>query len=224
MQNVKHTSTRSLATLPGGAPITLDRLQHPLRGIRTPTAFGKCQPARGPLQRQNILRPGGLIRPVFSLQQHGAALQRLQAVPLPGRDIQYRPARNHIDRLRQRTAVILEVLLEMPPHTDTRLRRETMTMDWHRRPRLNGVQHPLGLVLRRIPQIQVAPQTWIRFRQLSQIIEYLLINYHNLTLMRPTLPGGTVPSHHLEPPPFGEIRTHALPREMRTALRGMWIQ
>ncbi len=145
-------------------PASNSGLQETTTGHRTSSA---------PLNQSSshyILHPQRLIRPILRFEQHGAALQRLQAMPLPGRNIQHRPARDHVDRLRQRAAVIIEVLFEMPAYADTRLRRETMTMDWHHRPGLNRVQHPLGLVLRRIPQIQVAPQAGIVFRLLCQTV------------------------------------------------------
>jgi hypothetical protein len=46
---------------------------------------------------QDILIPDWLVRPIFDLQQHRAALQALQVVPLPDGDVDDRTAGDHVD-------------------------------------------------------------------------------------------------------------------------------
>ena len=52
--------------------------------------------AAGILQRQDIFRPDGRIRPVFAFKDHGAAFQGPSRVPLAQRDVEgnYRPRRH----------------------------------------------------------------------------------------------------------------------------------
>ena len=107
---------------------------------------------------QHILRPDGRVRPILDLQQHRAGFHRHQIVPLPRRDVDERPARDHVDGLRHPPLGIVEVFHEMPPQAHHRLRRRPVPMDGQHRPRLDRVQHPLRLVRRRIPQVQIHPE------------------------------------------------------------------
>ena len=68
---------------------------------------------------QNVLIIQRLPRPVLALQQHRSTLQAFQAVPLPGRDIDERPAGDHVNGLGQLAILIIEVFLEMPANPGT---------------------------------------------------------------------------------------------------------
>lgn len=98
--------------------------------------------------------PGAILR----LEQHSAALERTQAVPLSGRDIQHVAARNHIHRLHERPGSIIEVLLEMAAKAYDYLVGGAVPMHRKHRPRLNRIEHPLAPVLRAVPQVVIHPQ------------------------------------------------------------------
>lgn len=61
------------------------------------------------------------ICPIFRLQQHRPTLQALQTMPLSSFYIQDYPTRNHINRLRQHTMLIIEILLKVSSNTDASL-------------------------------------------------------------------------------------------------------
>ena len=107
---------------------------------------------------ENILLTQWRPRPVLALQQHRATLQAFQAVPLTRWDIDESPARDHIDGIGQPALLVIEVFLEMPTQAHHRLGGGPVPMDGKHRSRLDGIQHPLGLILRRIPQVQVHPE------------------------------------------------------------------
>ena len=54
-----------------------------------------------------------------------------------------------------------------------------MAVNWQYRPWLQGVQHPLALVLRRGPHIQIHPQSRRGLRLLRQVIQKAFIYLHN---------------------------------------------
>ena len=98
------------------------------------------------LHNQDILRPNRNIRSILDLQQHRAALQALQVVPLADGNVDDRATGNHVDGIGEPALSVVKVLLEMPPQTHHRLGRVPMPMDGQHRPRLDGVQHPLGTI------------------------------------------------------------------------------
>ena len=53
-----------------------------------------------------------------------------------------------------------------------------MPMDGQRRTRLDGVQHALGIIRRRLPQIHIHPQPRRRLRLCGQVIQYCLRYLH----------------------------------------------
>lgn len=121
---------------------------------------------------------------VLALEEDGAGLQGLEGVPLHGGDIQHIAAGHHIHRLDQRAAVIVQILLEMPEDAHHRLRRGPVPMDRHHRPRLDRIQHPLRAVLRRIPQVQVHPQTGRGLSPGSEVVKDLRGDDHNAAEVR----------------------------------------
>ena len=108
---------------------------------------------------QDVFLSQRFPRPVLALQQHRATLQAFQAVPLTGRDVNERPAGDHVDGIGQPPFLVIEVFLEMPPQAHNSLRSCPVPMDGQDRSRFDRIQHALGLILRRIPQIQVHPET-----------------------------------------------------------------
>ena len=108
---------------------------------------------------QDVFLSQRFPRPVLALQQHRATLQAFQAVPLSGRDVNERPAGDHVDGIGQPALLVIEVFLEMPPQAHNSLGSCPVPMDGKHRSGLNRIQHALGLILRRIPQIQVHTET-----------------------------------------------------------------
>ena len=141
----------------------------------------------------HLLLPQLPPRPILRLKQHRPGLQALQAMPLSGLDIQHNSARHHINCLSEMSFRVVEILLEVPTNTYTRLRRILMPMYGHHRPRLQRIQHTLALIIRRIPQIHghAEPRTLLRLRR--QLVKDLLIYNHSHL---PALPRemGTCPS------------------------------
>ena len=110
-------------------------------------------------QLEDILLPQRLPRPILTLQQHRSTFQRPQGMPLSCRDINECPSWNNVDGIRQPPLLIIEVFHEMPTQAHHRLRGGPMPMDRQLRPGLDGIQHALGEILQRIPQVQVHPET-----------------------------------------------------------------
>lgn len=81
-------------------------------------------------------------------------------MPLVFRDIDGDavPFRLEVDALRHHPRVVVEHLAEMPAEAHHRLGRLGMPMNRQRRPRFQRIQHPLGLVLRSVSEVQVHPQ------------------------------------------------------------------
>ena len=127
---------------------------------------------------QNILWPDRRIRAILDLQEHRAGFHRHQIVPLPRRDVNERPARDHVDGLRHPPLGVVEVFHEMPPQAHHRLRRRPVPMDGQHRPRLDRIQHPLRLVRRRIPQVQIHPEPRRGLRPGGQGVKGLFVDDH----------------------------------------------
>lgn len=99
-------------------------------------------------------------------------------MPLSGGDIDERATGYHVDGVGQLTVDVIKVFLEMSTDAHNRLGCVPMPMDGQNRPRFDGIQHPLGLVIRGIPEVQVHPETR-RFLGLgSQVIKGMLVNNH----------------------------------------------
>ena len=103
-------------------------------------------------------------------------------MPLAGGDVNERAARDHVDHRGQGAGIVIEILLEMPPQAHHRLRCSPMPMDGQHRPRLDGIEHPLRLILRRIPQVQVHPETRRCLGLGGQGIEGMLVYDHTRVL------------------------------------------
>ena len=129
---------------------------------------------------QDVFLSQRFPRPVLAFKQHRPTLQAFQAVPLSGRDVNERPAGEHVDGIGQPALLVIEVFLEMPPQAHHRLGGGPVPMDGKHRPRLYGIQHALGLILRRIPQIQVHPETRGCLGLGGQGIKDMLVDNHTL--------------------------------------------
>lgn len=103
-------------------------------------------------------------------------------MPLAGGDVNERAARDHVDHRGQGAGIVIEVLLEMSPQAHHRLGCSPMPMDGQHRPRLDGIEHPLRLILRRIPQVQVHPETRRCLGLGGQGIEGMLVDNYVLHL------------------------------------------
>lgn len=80
-------------------------------------------------------------------------------MPLSCGDVDKRTAGNHVDSIGQLTDVVIKIFLEMSTDAHNRLGCVPMPMDGQIRPRFDGIQHPLGAILRGIPEVQVHPET-----------------------------------------------------------------
>ena len=69
-----------------------------------------------------------------------------------------RPARNEFYRLGEIPHIVIEILHEPSPKAHHCLGAQTVPMNRQRTPRLDGIEHPLGPILRRISQIIIHPQ------------------------------------------------------------------
>ena len=99
-------------------------------------------------------------------------------MPLAGRDVDDQTAGAHIKRVGQIAVIIVKVFFEMAAEADNGIGGMEMPMDWHNRPRLDGIQHPLRLVFRRIPEIHVHAKPRRCFRLSGEVVENVLIDYH----------------------------------------------
>ena len=147
----------------------MDRDSHPLSSGMTEAGYDAV-----PLHLQDIILLQRLIRPVLALQQDRAGFQGLEVVPLAGGDVQEAAAGDHVDDCGLLPRIVVEVLLEMPAHAHDRLGTVLMPMDGQHRPGLDRVQHPLGLVLRRVPEVVVHPKALGLLRRLGQLVQGLL--------------------------------------------------
>ena len=80
-------------------------------------------------------------------------------MPLSGGDVDEGSAGCHVNRRSPDTGIIVKVFLEMSTDAHNRLGCVPMPMDGQIRPRFDGIQHPLGAILRGIPEVQVHPET-----------------------------------------------------------------
>ncbi len=106
-----------------------------------------------------VLRPGGFVGAVFTFQDYRAALQDLHRMPLADGDVEgdALPFRLEVDDLRHLPRGVVKHLTQMPPEAHHRLGRLGVPMYRQRRPRLQRIQHPLGLVFWRVAKVQVHP-------------------------------------------------------------------
>ena len=99
-------------------------------------------------------------------------------MPLAGGDVQHIASRQHVHRLHLRARFVVQVLLEMAADAYDRLRRRSMPMHRHHGAGLNGVEHPLRLVFRRVAEIQVHTEAGRSFGLGGQGVECALIDCH----------------------------------------------
>ena len=83
-----------------------------------------------------------------------------------------------VDDIRHLPFLVIKDFAQMPTETNHCLGRLHIPMDGQLRTRLNGIQHPLGPIRRRIPQVQVHPETRRSLGLGSQGIEGMLVNEH----------------------------------------------
>ena len=123
------------------------------------------------------LRP---VLPVFRLQNHGAGLKRSRGMPRAGRDIQRHDgaAGRKLDGLHRQAGDVVELFEYPPTEADHRLRRVGVPMDRNHGARLHGVQHPLRLIFRGVPQVQIHPKPRRFFRPCGQVIQQCLRYLH----------------------------------------------
>ena len=80
--------------------------------------------------------------------------------------------------IRHLPVIVIKDLPQMSTETNHRLRGLHMPMDRQRRPRLDGIEHPLGLVGRGVAQVQIHPQPRRRLRLGGQRVKYVLVDNH----------------------------------------------
>ncbi len=76
-------------------------------------------------------------------------------MPLAGGDVDEGAAGEHVDCFGQSPLLVVEVFLEMSAEADYRLGGGSVPMDGQNGAGLDGVQHALGAIGRRVPQIQL---------------------------------------------------------------------
>lgn len=106
---------------------------------------------------QDIILPQWLPRSILTLEQDRSRFQRAEGVPLAGGDVDEGAAGEHVDGFGQPPLLIIEVFFEMPAEADYRLGGGPVPMDGQDRAGLDGVQHALGAIGRRVPQIVIHP-------------------------------------------------------------------
>jgi hypothetical protein len=58
------------------------------------------------------------------------------------------------------TIVIIEYTLYLSSNDNDSLRTRVMSMDGHHSPEFQSIEHPLRVILRRVPKVKVHPQSW----------------------------------------------------------------
>ena len=76
-------------------------------------------------------------------------------MPLAGGDVDEGTAGRHVNRRSLGTGIIVKVFDEVSSQAHHRLGGGPVPMDGQYRSRLDGVEHPLGLVGRAVPEVQV---------------------------------------------------------------------
>ena len=99
-------------------------------------------------------------------------------MPLAGRDVDQRAAGVHVDGVGEMAGIVIEVLLEMPTEADDCLGGGPVPMNGQDRAGLDGVEHPLGLVRRGVPEIEVHPEPGRGLRLGGEVIQYVLVDSH----------------------------------------------
>ncbi len=78
-------------------------------------------------------------------------------MPLAGGDVDEGAAGEHVDGFGQPPILVVEVFFKMAAEADYRLGGGSVPMDGHNGAGLDGVQHALGAIGRRVPQIVIHP-------------------------------------------------------------------
>lgn len=103
---------------------------------------------------------------------------------MAGGDVQHIASRQHVHRLHLRARFVVQVLFEMAADAYDRLRRRSMAMHRHHGAGLDGVEHPLRLVFRRVAEIQVHAEAGRSFGLFRQIVQYLIVYYHIRSILK----------------------------------------
>ena len=80
-------------------------------------------------------------------------------MPLAGGDVDEGASRKHVNRRGPGPGIVVEVFPEVTTQADHRLGGVPVPMDGQNRSRLDSIQHPLGKIVRTVPQVQVHPET-----------------------------------------------------------------
>ena len=166
------------------------------KGIkRRPDSFrGITNAATKPYQRsssakrasgQDILLPQRRIRPVLGFQDDGAGCEGADGVPLACGDVQGDGGAvgREFDRFNAGAEFVVKFFDQLAAENDHGFGGMPMPVNGQRSAGLNGVEHPLRLVLRGIAKVQIHPQPRRGLRLRGQIVQYSLCNLHIRSVM-----------------------------------------
>ena len=121
-----------------------------------------------------------LPSPILAFQDHAATFETLQGMPLPYGDAEAADVATGFneDSISQSAFVIVIEPFHLATEHYHGLGGVAVTVDGHHRARLQGVQHALALVIRRIAQVEVHPLPRRGFRLCRQGVEELLVDEH----------------------------------------------
>ena len=130
---------------------------------------------------KNILLPQRLIRPVLRFKKYRPALPSTPAnatclsLPQACGFRHSRQAEHALSRCHSHHRISKEYLTNLSTNNDNRLRAGTMPVDRHHSAGLQGIEHSLAIVFRRIPEVHSHSKPRVLFGIGGQIIKYLLI-------------------------------------------------
>ena len=166
------------ATAPRRSPRTAMRRPY---GCAASPARGRTV-VRQPASSHHVLRRQRRIGTVLDLEQHRAAFENLQRVPLPFGDVDAVDAFQRVERETLRLAAVLvaENHVEAAAQDDIGFVRVGMAVHGQHRARLQGVEQTLGLGVERVVKVEIHPQAFARLRPGGHFVQKFIVENHTV--------------------------------------------
>ena len=128
---------------------------------------------RPKLNGHDILRSSGRIRAILHLHNYRTTFKDSHGMPLADWDVQGhdRAIGHQVEGVSKPAILVIKQFLQMSTETDYGLGSVSMPMNRKRTVRFNRIQHPLGAVRVRVPQIVIHPEPRRCLRLGRQIIQ-----------------------------------------------------
>jgi len=139
----------------------------------------------GAASAQDVLLPQRRIRSVLGFEDDGAGGEGVDGVPLTCGDVQGDGGAvgREFDGFNAGAGFVVKLFDQPAAENDYGFGGMPMPVNGQRAAGLDGIEHPLRLVLRRIAKVKIHPQPRRSLRLRSQIVKYFLSNLHIRSVM-----------------------------------------